>query len=854
MPSRPFLIANTRKGLERDVEAFLLPQDAYVDLEDVYMFRGRIPMRQGLSALGQLVTAVINEAVGMASGTTFSGTLAHVIINPGSVVITVGAVTFTDVGDGTLAGTPAGNSGTINYFTGAIVLTFSPGIGATAVVANYQTINGLPVMGLRTREISTINVEQLIAFDTTKANAFFSNAVPPQFEDISFFKTTNVPFSWTGNDSQFFWSTNYQNAFFATNYVPGFAEFVITAINDNATATITFTGGDVFVNGDKIAVTNGVATNPQVINGLSGTVTAHAAGSVTVTIDTASVPLGYISGGILYSLTRSSLPTPTGDGIRWYDGTGWVNFQPPLSATATGTNVSILQGALILLPYKNRMVALNTIEGTSAGTSTVYLQRARFSQNGTVYYNNFVPSGFTGGSQSDAWRDDIVGKGGYIDAPTQEQIVSAEFIKDTLIVFFERSTYQLRYTGDPTIPFIWEKINTELGAESTFSVVPFDRGAFGVGNYGIITCDSVNVQRIDQIIPDEVFNIHNENDGVKRVHGIRDYVKQLVYWTFPNDFVNNDGATNKFPTRLLVYNYLDGSYSFFNDSLTCFGNYQSFNDVRWKDLKIAWKDYPVPWNEGALQRDFPDVVAGNQQGFVFAFNDPANQVNNDPSLRISGASQALPCQLTVVNHNLQDNQFIQISGVNGMTQLNNLTVAGSSGSPFGIYKVLKVTGNNTFTIGYVETLTTSPNYGDTQEVDSTALTAYTNGGVIAVINNFSITTKQFNPFAEEGNQVRINYCDVFLEGASGGEFSINYFTNQNDDLPVSVTLSTAQSVGQEKIWFRNIPNATGQYIQLEFKFSDVQMATPASREFYFVLHAMALWFDPGSRFMFGRTI
>ena len=95
------------------------------------------------------------------------------------------------------------------------------------------------------------------------------------------------------------------------------------------------------------------------------------------------------------------------------------------------------------------------------------------------------------------------------------------------------------YTGNQVLPFIWQKINTELGAESTFSVVPFDKVILGVGNVGIHACNGANVERIDDKIPDEVFRIHNENEGVQRVYGIRDYDVEMVYWTFPSQEENS---------------------------------------------------------------------------------------------------------------------------------------------------------------------------------------------------------------------------------------------------------------------------------------------------------------------------
>ena len=110
---------------------------------------------------------------------------------------------------------------------------------------------------------------------------------------------------------------------------------------------------------------------------------------------------------------------------------------------------------------------------------------------------------------SSAWRQDLAGSGNALDASTTEAIITVEFVKDRLIVFFERSTWELVYTGNQAYPFNWQQINTELGAESTFSIVPFDKICIGVGNVGIHACNGANVERIDEKIPDTVFDIHN---------------------------------------------------------------------------------------------------------------------------------------------------------------------------------------------------------------------------------------------------------------------------------------------------------------------------------------------------------
>ncbi len=754
MTSQPFLIANMRVGVERDLSPWLLPEDAFPNLEDCYLYRGRIQRRRGFEQLGRLVTSTLG----------------------------------------------------------------------------VDSLNLLPVMGLRTRELTTTNQEQLIAFDTEKAN-FYSNFLET-FVDITFNQPANAaPFSWTGSDSDFFWTENYLDAFWATNGTPGFQNTV------NATV------------------------------------------------------LGQ------------------GDGIRFYDGTQWFNFLPPINST------EFLMGAVLIVSYRNRLVMLNTFEGTAFGLETNFRQRARWSQNGTPYYSAAaVPAGFTGGSDAQAWRDDVTGKGGFIDAPTQESIISAQFFKDTLIVFFERSTWQLRYTGNELLPFIWERINVELGVESTFSMVPFDSGIVGVGNYGIMTCDSTGVKRIDQVIPDEVFNIHNGNDGVKRVYGIRDYTQQLIYWTFPSADSNPT-----FPNRILIYNYLDGSYSFFNDSFTCFGTFQPADDTRWEDLVQEWQETPTAWNNGQYQSDYPLIVAGNQQGFVFK-NINRGEIINDFSLYISTISNAVQAVVTSPDHNLSTGTIIVLDEIVGMTlavvaEAEGTALTGTtsfSGAlqnppifPTSVTIALGATnytddgeGNlddgsgNTGTINYttgefaisfaalgadtavtgtytkslnnnifrvsdetqntfkIQILDTNNNY---VYVDSSDLSAYVSDGFIKVRNNFLIETKRFNPFIKEGDQTRLQNVDFFIETANELSFTCYVYLDENNNSFVEQDVLKPVSSFSQKIWLRTYFSIIGQFALLQLTFDDEQMFDLVFPEADVTIHGMMLWMSRAGRLTYGST-
>lgn len=491
-------------------------------------------------------------------------------------------------------------------------------------------------------------------------------------------------------------------------------------------------------------------------------------------------------------------PPAERDGIRWYDGSGagqgWSNFNPQVNTT------DFLNGGLIILPYKDRLLVLNTLEGANLGATVRFPQRARWCQNGTPYYVN-APAGV--GVDINSWRSDIVGKGGFIDAPTAESIVSAEFIKDTLIVYFERSTWQLVYTGNEVLPFIWQKINTELGTESTFSIVPFDRGVFGIGNYGVITCDSVNVQRIDQKIPDEVFEIQNKNDGVKRVFGVRDYNAQLVYWSFPvNSDEDNEAPSYEltFPNQVLVYNYLDGSWAEFDDCFTCFGYWQRFSDITWAQLNRTWESSNFSWNSGVLQARYPDVIAGNQRGFVVIFSQLQQLGQNSPSLPISNINPATRL-ITAPDHNLVNNQYVLITGVQGTTGINNV-----------IYKVTQATVN-TFVL-------------DT----GTFTGVYTGRGLITHMPNIFIETKQFNPFYERADSVRLNYVDIYIDRTDDGEFTANFYTSSNESVVIEsdIILTSPEpnpsfSSNQQRIWHRIFSNVFGSFFQNVFTLSDAQM-------------------------------
>ncbi len=837
---QPFTIANMQTGLEQDIDSFLIAEDAFPVLENSYLWRGVVYKKGGNDLFGRL--GVRNPILVLARGagnTIVAVNLPGAPIEPGSIVVSDGTTFFTDNGIGGFVIT--GGTGTVNvptnYATGAIDITFTTANPGATIRARYFVVVNAnsPVMGIKLRD--QVDIDEGVAFDMTQANRF--DVVNRRYDNISFYKNTSIPFppnglpvTWTGTNSDFFDVENYQLAMFATNNVPGIHAYAISAITQAATALVTTTTNHTLLAGDVVYFNNVVGMTQ--INNLSGTVMAPiGANTFTVNINTGAFT-AYVSGGIVWVPSRSI----SGDGIRWYDGTGWVNFTPPTDASGTP---NLVQGALLLFSYKGYFVLLSTWESTFGTAPVNFTKRARYSQIGNIFYETApapLPAGNTSVPTGMEWYQ-IPGRGGFIDAPTGEDIIAAEFIKDTLVVYFESSIYRLTYTGNSVLPFIWEKVNTEVGSESTFSLVPFDRQILSVGTNGIYACDSVNVERKDRIIPDIVFSFHNGNQGAKRVQGIRDFYSEMVYWTYADDDENPI-----FPNRILAYNYLTSSFAVFKNYYTSFGYSNVPAEQTWGNSTSEFQTYNRSWGSFSLQTSFPIILAGNQQGYIFNLQQSDGSYNtvNGPSLSITAITNAVPSVFTSINHNLVTGDFIRI--VEG-TQVPSLANQ--------IFKVLTTPTANTFTLVDANNL-------PVQNINYTVPTSK-----IVIVDNFDILTKNLNPFYTQGRSMRLGHADFYFDVAPTCIVTVNLYQNDNHALPIEthqIDLNDVYDLENDKFWRRVYFQSQGQFLSMEVKFSDntITNQTPVVGQMFnlnytasqVVLHGIILWMRPAGRLLTNR--
>jgi hypothetical protein len=506
----------------------------------------------------------------------------------------------------------------------------------------------------------------------------------------------------------------------------------------------------------------------------------------------------------------------------------WTTIHPRTSAIATDT----LETARLLLTFKDRIIALNTIEhegADPAGTYRTHCNRARWCQNGSPVDEN-------GTGAIVAWRTDIPGRGGWIDAPTRQAIITAQILRDRLIVYFESSTWELVYTGNEMLPFRWQQINTELGAESTFSQIPFDKVILGIGNVGIHACNGAQVERIDEKIPNEVFQIHANTDGVRRIAGIRDFYSEMVYWTIvhPSYLQLN---TYKFPNRILVYNYKTATWSYNDDCITAFGYYEQQDARSWVNMQQTWSETTDTWSSGQLSTNPRQIIAGNQEGFTFVVD--VDNPRNSLALSITDIT-VVANTIRVIDHNLKNSDFILIENCQGITILNGR-----------IFQV-RVIDKDTFT------LLTAP---------LPAGPLYTGGGTISYVSKIDILTKQYNFYLKENRNAFVNKVDFLVDNEPQGRMFVECYPSYSNIPLVESSIAGANNLGtsvlelspyvdnagniinpvetaQTQFWHPLYFQVEGESVQLRISQNDIQMLDPVTALRDFTLNAFTIYAMP----------
>jgi hypothetical protein len=539
-----------------------------------------------------------------------------------------------------------------------------------------------------------------------------------------------------------------------------------------------------------------------------------------------------------------------GSPMRYTDGTTCTTFAPAITST------QFLFQARIIVSYYNRLIALNCIEGVSISGAVTIGNRARCS--GPVGADP---------TSSNAWRGDLPGNGFVFDIPTNEDITSAMFVKNTLVVRCEQTTWQLRYTGNYGNPFLWERVSADFGGESTFAGVLLENNQLDIGTKAITAANSIEVKRIDSNIPSQVFQFQISNNGLKRVQGIRDYYNELIYWNYPDSNTQlNQNTPVIFPNKVLVYNYRNSSWAIFRDNVTAFGTLQLVNNqVTWDSTTVTWDDEDVTWDDTESQSNFPATVSGNAQGWTFLYNysNP-----DDPSLSIQSINlTTTPIQLTIPNHNLLQFETFQIKGMNFLESVGFSPIECSLNN--GLFNVLNVVDANTIEISQWDFSENS--YTEDIVVTFTPVTPLVNViyiglGTLTLFPKLNIQTKDFNIYQNSGLQTKLSSIDFLIKPTSSASMSVFLYKNASPAVRGNFLISSnpatwiqdMETSGQNTFyspvsdysWFRFFTTLSAQYFNINLTYDDALMNTLSTHQQGWELYAINARCMPGGRITF----
>ena len=287
--------------------------------------------------------------------------------------------------------------------------------------------------------------------------------------------------------------------------------------------------------------------------------------------------------------------TNNNDNIYEYDGTTLQAYAPVIG----GGGGDSLDASLLIFVYKGRLVFLNTTED-----SDNYYQRARW---------------------SDINDPDTLSTANFVDCPTADIIVGADFFGDDLIVFFETSTWRLRYTGNSDLPFKWEKIPGVDGAAATMSLTTFHNRIEALGQTQMVLCDNVRTLAMDQAIPNYVLDF-NVTAGAYAFGIVSEETKQT--------YLSMTDLESEKPDRILVHDYEGNTWALWKMDCHVFGFYDIDSDdaPTWDGLmaylgldeNTISDDVDFAFNDRATQLGFPLTLMGDRDGFLFKMNTGTN--------------------------------------------------------------------------------------------------------------------------------------------------------------------------------------------------------------------------------------
>lgn len=727
MSYQPYLIANFSTGVDTRLQPWLIPDDAQEELFDGDVYRGVMTKRNGYEyfAVGlsggapycesRIVNNITSEPA------TYSSTLVegdgtpgpyliqlqNIPIRRGTVTITAGAQSATDDGVGGFVTSPAGGSGTINYTTGAISITFKNNVPmSTQIYVTYDYNPDQPVMGIM-NFITKDNEKQLVVADEMVLNLY--NPTTNRLDYLG--AVSSISGITVAADGEVTTSA-------AHNLATGDKVFIYGVIGttevNNMTFAITVTSGTTF----KI----GFTTTNDWVSG--GTVELVYSGdefnffSWVNYADKNGVPRLLFTNNVNQIGYYAPDNTPiVGDYINY------PNAAAPYFAMYAddGTTPITKITCLLMVEFKDRLLLLRTTEN-----GVVKPKRIRISGTG-VYSDDFTLAA-TGA--------------GFIDIPDGAWIQGAAFNRDDLIIFTDNSTWVCKYTGNDTTPFVINKIDESRGSAAPFGTITYLNRTSALSPRGLIITDGYRVERQDEEIPDFSFNEINAQNFALCFAGVVDSERDH-YLLYPT---SNEPRSH----RILVTNYDEDNYSVYRYSLSCMGTFITSADIDWNDLLIFpdWESFAATygdWDSFPFSTGAPISIGGGHHGEIWTINVKETE-DNPVKVRNITVYDSQNIQVTTdwntfnVETGYEEemgNDTIFLTDIGGMVEVNNKQFVLTSWIDYNNF-LLEVPGG------------------------TANLTAFTSGGEASRVIPFSSLFKQFNPYVDQDKKVRCGWIYMYV--------------------------------------------------------------------------------------------
>ncbi len=575
MPFDPFLIADLISGKITKRDAWLLPNDGFVDLDNCHLKRGVLEKRRGRTKMGQIVKTTTDGPVVTLSTNPVMGIYNHVTNTSETLLVfdkermnTFVSSISTGIAITAFAD---GGGGTVDVTAG----THGFDDGDTVTISGTTNYNGTFI-------ITLIDVDNFTITDTFVADDATGTVSEEQFEDVTRHRIRFDTAAQSGYDPAV--DDVIQQA---VSGATGTVEAVIidfgSFAGQDAIGTIVF----------KIATVTGTfnSTGQLFESGVGANIVGDAttAGNDS-TWSGDNEDFFWAENWTLGGASKTYL-TNNVDPVEIFNGTHLTEMAIDIGLDSARAGVNDVTRALLVFLVKERIVIFNITE-----SGVVQGQRARWSGIKTPH----------------SWPTSS-----FVDAPTVENIVAAEFLDDDLYVWFENSVWEFEWTGDSVSPFRWRRVSSQDGGIAQMSLTTRDHLQRAVGPTKILGNDGNRVGPIDGKIPDVVIE-WNPDSTVYSVGADVEEQRQ-IYFTYarPETTAHADG--NKYPDRVLVYNYEDDNWATYRHPIHSMGFSSLESDVTWS-IDDAWEDIDFAWNDGGTVSGFPLTLMGDHSGVIFTLN------------------------------------------------------------------------------------------------------------------------------------------------------------------------------------------------------------------------------------------